>query len=140
MPPATCSKAIWWPPLDWADNRNGSTSEHPAARRRWTTNTRTSPRAIDMVEEGIERLSDDPTQEHDRLHEHRTEGPSDSAPQRHGCQGGLTLHPLGSPLARAGAFAVACPRPSIGGKGRPMRRGPKPAKSKESKPSVARKL
>src|SRR5262252_3352254 len=35
---------------------------------------------------------------------------------------------------------LACPRPIHRGRGRPMRRGPKPAKSKgESKPSVARK-
>jgi hypothetical protein len=42
-------------------------------------------------------------------------------------------------LALAGGFAVACPRPIHTRQRRLMRRGPKPAKSKEAKPPVARK-
>src|SRR5207245_5956013 len=61
--PCVCTRAH----VSLGANRNGSTSERPAALRRWTTNTRTSPRAIGMVEEGIERMSADPTQEHDCL-------------------------------------------------------------------------
>src|SRR5262252_3411623 len=41
-------------------------------------------------------------------------------------------------VAQAGAFAVACPRPIHRGTGRQMGRGPKPAKSREAKPPLAR--